>query len=84
MAVPGLRFGRVADRPHAGSAEKGRIEGCPHPDRPLPVAGIGVPLVNSPCSTDVTGLKEGVAAGQELRDLPCGEARGPLRRRRGG
>jgi len=81
MAVPGLRCGRVADRADAGSAEKGRIEGCPHPYRRLPVAGVGGALVKEPCRSDVTGVKEGVAAGQELRDLHGGEARGSLRRR---
>jgi hypothetical protein len=45
MPVPGLRFSWFADRAHAGSAEKGRIEGCSHPYRRLPVAGIGGPLV---------------------------------------
>ena len=82
MPVPGLRFGRLTDRAHTGSAEKVRIEGCPHPYRRLPVAGIGAPLVKEPCRSKVTSAKEGVAAIEELRDLPCGEARGSLGRRR--
>ncbi len=81
MAVPGLRFSRVAAGVQAGSAKKGRIEGCPHPHRRLLVAGIGGALVKEPCGSDVAGAKEGVAASQQLCDLPGGETRGLLRRR---
>jgi len=82
MAVPGLRCGRVADYAQAYSAEKRRIEGRPHPYGSLPVTGIGGALVKEPSRSEVPGVKEGVATGQELRDLPRGEARCFLRCRR--
>jgi len=72
MAVPGLRLGRIAASAHAGSGEKRRIEGCPHAYRRLPVAGARGALVKEPCGSDVTGVKERVAAGQELGDLRSG------------
>ena len=75
VAVPGKCFGRVAARMQADTAEKRRIEGRAHPHRRLPVAGIGSALVKKPCRSDITRMKEDVAAGQELRDLPGGEAR---------
>ena len=48
VAIPGLRFDRVSDGAHAHSTEKGSIEGSSHPDRCLPVAGIGSTLVKEP------------------------------------
>jgi len=76
MAVPGLRLDRVARGPHSSSEQKSGIERCPHPYRRLPIAGVGGALIKEPRGNDVTGVKEGIAARQELGDLRCGETRG--------
>ena len=81
MAVPGKCFGRVAGGMQAKTAEKRRIESRPHPHRGLPVSSLSSALVKEPCRSYIAAAEEGVAAGEELSDLPSGDARGPRERR---
>jgi hypothetical protein len=81
VAVPELRLDRLPVCPQPGSAEKGRVEGCPHPHRRVLIARIGGALVKEACGCDITGAKESVTTGQEICDLSGGEGQWTLRYR---